>query len=460
MTNRNARALATVALVFTLADAGTGALGPVYGGRVTVALAELPVRFDPTPAQGAGPRLIAALVHERLIDLGDLVPKPALAQSWKVAASGREWTLRLRAGSVFHDGTAIGSADAVRSLRRFLRSPSAAAGGLATRLEGGAAYRSGTTEDLAGLVAGDPLTVILRLREPSVATLSYLAAPGAAITSARGAGAGPFVPTTGSPIRGRAAFVSFGGHVRGRPFLDGLTLRAAGSAFDADGPADITPAVGPGPLVASLLLVLDPAHPAFSRVESRRDVAAAVDRDDLVRNFLSGGATTTSPIPPLLLPALPEAGPAARRRPVAGSIVLAVSSDVPAVVSQRVVAYLGAAGLQAAASEATPDTVWTVPAAARLVAWTPEVPDPLLALEELAGLVAAAGRDALARAGIESDPDRREALLHKAEAALRAQSMVVPLAALPLGYRARPGVHGIAVDAGGRIRLEDAWVEP
>lgn len=458
MTSRSAAA--AVALVLALADTGTGALGPVYGGRVTVALTELPGRFEPTPAQGAGPRLIAALVHERLIDLGDLVPKPALAQSWKAAASGREWTLRLRAGAVFHDGTAIGSADAVRSLRRFLRSPSTAAGGLASRLEGGAAYRRGTTENLAGLAAGDPLTVILRLREPSVATLSYLAAPGAAVTSARGAGAGPFVPTTGSPIRGRAAFVPFGGHVRGRPFLDGLTLRAADSARDAGGPADVTPAVGPGPLAASLLLVLDPAHPAFSRVELRRDVAAAVDRDDLVRNFLAGGATTTSPIPPLLLPALPEAGPAARRRPVAGTIVLAVSSDVPAVISQRVVAYLGAAGLQAAAAAATPDTVWTVPAAARLVAWAPEVPDPLLALEELAGLVASAGRDALARAGLESDRDRREALLHKAEAALRSQSIVVPLAALPLGYRSHPGVHGISVDAGGRIRLEDAWVEP
>ena len=453
MTSRSA---ATVALVVALANAGAAALGPVYGGRVTVEIDSLPARFEPTPAQGAGPRLISALIHERLIDLPDLVPKPALAQSWTAAASGREWTLRLRAGSVFHDGAAIGSADAVRSLRRFLRSPSAAAGGLSSRLEGAAAYRNRTSEDVAGLLAGDPLTVILRLREPSPSTLSYLAAPAAAITSARGAGAGPFVPTTASPIRGRAAFVAFGGHFRGRPFLDGVALRAA----DGDGPADVTPAVGPGRLAASLLLVLDPTHAAFARVEARRDVAAAVDRDDLVRNFLSGGALTVSPIPPLLLPALPEAGSAARRRPVAGSIVLAVSSDVPAVISQRVVAYLGAAGLQASASEATPDAAWTIPAAARLVAWTPEVPDPLLALEELASLVGAGGRDFLARAGLQSDLDRREALLHKAEAALRTQSIVVPLAALSVGYRARPGVHGIAVDAGGRIRLEDAWVEP
>jgi hypothetical protein len=361
---------------------------------------------------------------------------------------------------VFHDGTAVGAADAVRSLRRFLRSPSPAGAALAARLEGGAAYRGRATDQLAGLVEADPLTVVLRLREASPSALSYLAAHAAAITSARGAGAGPFVPTTASPMRGRAAFVAFGGHVRGRPFLDGVALHAAGSAPSGEGPAAITPAVGPGPLAATLLLVLDPAHPAFARVGPRRDVAAAIDRADLVRNFVPGGALATSPLPRSLLPAAPEAEPAARRRPLAGAIVVAVSSEVPAVISQRVVAYLEAAGLHASALETPPEKVWTTPAAARLVAWTPEVPDPLLALDELAGLVSWGGRDALARAMAESDRDGREALLHRAEAALRDQAIVLPLAALPLGYRSRPGVHGIYVDAGGRIRLESAWVEP
>jgi hypothetical protein len=457
VTRGRVRAAAIVVFIFAVTATVRAALGPVYGGRMTVALADLPARFDPAPAHGAGSRLIAALVHERLVDLGDQVAKPALAESWEAAASGREWTLRLREGSVFHDGTAIGSADVIRSLRRFLRSPSAAARGLAARLEGGAAFRSRGTEDLPGVVAGGPRTVVLRLREPTVATLSYLAAADAAITSARGAGAGPFVPTTASPMLGRASFVPFRGHIRGRPYLDALTLRVA----DRDAPAEVSPAVGPGPLASTLLLVLDPGQPAFARVEARRDVAASIDRDDLVRNFLAGGARASSPIPPLLLPALPDAGLAARgRRPVAGTIVLAVSNEVPAVISQRVVAYLGATGLRTTAVEASPDAVWTVPAAARLVAWTPEVPDPLLALEELAGLVGAGAREALARAALESDPDRRDALLHKAEVALRSASVVVTLAALPLGYRAPPGLHGIAVDAGGRIRLEDAWVEP
>jgi ABC-type transport system substrate-binding protein len=461
VTGRNARtAAAGLSLLLALATAGRGALGPVYGGRLVVELGALPARFDPAPARGAGSRLIAALVHEELVDLGHGAPRPSLAESWTESSGGREIVIHLRAGAAFHDGTPIGSADVARSLRRFLRSPSAAAGHLAARVEGGAAYRRRATERLPGVAASGPLAVVLRLRQPSASALATLAAADAAITSARGAGAGPFVPTTASPIRGRAAFVPFPGHVRGRPFLDGITVHAASAAGDDAGRADVVPAIGPGPRAASLLLVLDPGHPAFARLEQRRAVGAAIDADDLVRNFLPGGATTASAIPALLLPALPPAGAKHRARRLTGGVTLAVSSDVPALVSQRVVASLGAAGLLATAVAADPDAAWTIPAAARLVAWTPEVPDALLALEELAGLVRGEGRDLLARAAIEADAERRLAMIHRAEAALRARVVVVPLAALSLGFRSPPGRHGIASDQGGRLRLENAWVAP
>src|SRR5688500_6923682 len=162
----------------------------------------MPARFDPAPARGAAARLLAALVHERLVEIGPQgASVPALAQSWTAATSGREWTLHLHPGLVFHDGAPITSADVVRSLRRFLRSPSAAAAGLAGRLDGGAAFRSGAA-DLAGVVAVDPHTISLRLRAPSAVVLPLLATPDAAITSPRGAAAGPFLPTTISPIRG------------------------------------------------------------------------------------------------------------------------------------------------------------------------------------------------------------------------------------------------------------------
>lgn len=438
------RASATVAALVVIAIAIAAvvgaALGPVYGGRMTVGIVEMPARFDPAPAHGAGARFLSALVHERLVVLRNELPEPALAESWASAADGREWAIRLRPDSVFHDGAPITAADAARSLRRYLRSPSAAAAGWAARVDGGRAYRDRATDALPGLVVADALTLVVRVRDPSGSTLSLLAAADAAITSARGAGAGPFVPTTASPIRGTLAAVAFPAHVRGRPFLDAIAVQLAGSSGSGNG-VDLAPAIGPGPLAATLLLILDPDHPSLARLEVRRAVDATIDREDLVRNFLPGGATILSPIPPLLLSAMPGAAPArparsprpaSRSAAAQISMVLAVSSDVPALVSQRVVAYLGAAGLDATAIQVSPDNVWTLRAAARLVAWTPAIPEPLLAREELAWLAPSRGSEAV----------------------------VLPLAALPIGHRSRMGLHGVAVDRGGHIRLEDAWIMP
>jgi hypothetical protein len=307
-------------------------------------------------------------------------------------------------------------------------------------VDGGGAYRDRATDALPGLVVADALTLVVRVRERSGDPLSFLAAADAAITSPRGAGAGPFVPTTVSPIRGTLAAVAFPAHVRGRPFLDTIAIRLADSA--GGDRVDLAPAIGPGgPLAGALLLILDPGHPSLSRVAVRRAVDAAIDREDLLRNFLPGGGRLLLPIPPLLLGEMPRAASPPpsrpkRARPLSAAprsaMVLAVSSDVPALVSQRVVAYLGAAGLDATAVEVSPDNAWTVRAAARLVAWTPAIADALIAREELAWLAPSEG----------------------------AEAVILPLAALPIGHRTRIGVHGVAVDRAGHVLLEDAWMMP
>ena len=454
MPNRT-RGAATLALVLALADQGAGALGPTYGGALDVGLDALPARFDPSAARGAGPRLISALVHETLVTVApDGAVAPALAAEWSSAPGGREWTIRLRPDAVFHDGAAISSADALRSLRRFVRSPSPAGAWLSRHITGGAAYRARTTEDMAGLVALDPSRVVLRLDDPVEGVLASLAAPAAALTSARGAGAGPFVPTTNAPVQGRVALVQFARHVRGRPFLDAVTL--------VTGNGDVVPAVGPGPLAATLLLVIDPRGP-LAGVEARRALAAAIDGDDLVRHFLPGATAAQSLLPPSLLPAAPAPPRLPHDSGGGGVLGLSVSTDVPIAVSQRVAAQMGGAGFQVAAVPLSPEDVWTASLTnARLAVWTPEVADPLLALEELAALAPAAAtaatRDLLRRAARETDGDRRDALLLRADAALRATAILVPIAVVPVGFRARAGVEGVIVDGAGRIRLEDAWI--
>ena len=118
------------------------ALGPRYGGELRVGVMELPATTEPGAERGIGAGLVSILVHETLVGVDEAgFPSPALAQGWSTAAGGREWTLRLREGAAFHDGRPVGAADAARSIRRFLRSPSFAAARMAEGLEEGVSTR-------------------------------------------------------------------------------------------------------------------------------------------------------------------------------------------------------------------------------------------------------------------------------------------------------------------------------
>src|SRR6188472_2569887 len=98
---RNSAAV-VVALVIALPSTGSPALGPSYGGRIEIGLDAVPAGFAPAPARTAGARLLSALLHETLVTLSpDGAPSPALAAA--VSVSGREMTIALRPGALFHD---------------------------------------------------------------------------------------------------------------------------------------------------------------------------------------------------------------------------------------------------------------------------------------------------------------------------------------------------------------------
>ena len=104
-----ARGLCLLALVGSLLQGGAvSASGPVQGGSLTVGIEEDFVGFDPIKARflGAMDRNVLMAVQERLFDLdenGNLVPELALSAS--TSPDGRVWTIRLREGVAFHDGT-------------------------------------------------------------------------------------------------------------------------------------------------------------------------------------------------------------------------------------------------------------------------------------------------------------------------------------------------------------------
>jgi ABC-type transport system substrate-binding protein len=458
------RAALTLAALAAPLAAG-GALGPRYGGALRVGVLELPL---PAPAfcRSADERLLSGLLHETLVQAGpEGHPLPALAAGWTSAASRREWTLQVRDGAAFHDGAPVTADDAVRSLRRFLRSPSPAADQLAQSLAGGAAFRARATEDLPGLEGRPPRAVVLRLEQARALPLAPLAAAAAAVTGPGGAGAGPFAPA--AVITGRrAGFVAAAMHVRGRPYVDRVELTAVPETALAgelsSGRIDLAPGGREGPLAAVLLLAVDSTRPPFDRAGARAAVAASVDRANLVRHLLPGGEPGESLLPVPLLAPLPGS-PGRAASTLRAAVTLAVSREVPSMVSQRVVAHLADLGLQVTVEARAPSRVLEgPPATLRLWIWSPEVPEAGLALRELArmGPRLTAVDEALAAAEAAPDLDQRRAAHYRAEAALRATHAVVPLAAVPASYRAAARLRGVRVDLAGRVRVEDAWWEP
>jgi MarR-like DNA-binding transcriptional regulator SgrR of sgrS sRNA len=440
------------------------ALGPRYGGTLRIGVQALAPAAPGVP-RSADERLLAAMVHATLARPGpEGQPVPELAEGWSSAASGREWSLRLRQPAAFHDGEPVRAADVVRSLRRFLRSPSPAAARMAQALTGGAAFRRRASESLPGVEARETRTVVLRFDVARPLPLAPLTAAAAAVTGGTGAGAGPFAPAL---IAGqRASFAAAAMHVRGRPYLDRVEMAAAEEpAIAADLRSDrLDLAAGGegGPLASVLLLAIDPRQPPFDRPPVRAAVAGAVDRANLVRHLVPGGSSDTLLLPPGLLASFP-AGSARPGAAVRAQPIMAVSREVPFLVSQRVVAHLAEVGLRVAAEPRSAGRLFTgARAPLSLFLWSPEVPEPALALHELAGLFAAQPQvdELLAAADVELALDRRRALLHKAEAALLRADVIVPLAAVPTSFRAAPRLQGVRVDGGGRILVEDAWWEP
>jgi peptide/nickel transport system substrate-binding protein len=453
-------ATAVLALAATTAAAS---LGPRYGGTLTVGVLDLPGTADTTPASTDGARLVSRLVGETLVDAAaDGAPVPRLVRCLSSSAGGREWTLELDPAATFHDRTPVRAADAVRSLRRFLRGPGAAAAHLARTLEGGSTFRAGRTDDLPGLAAPDETRVVLRFPAAVASPLAPLASPAAAVSSSSGRGAGPFVPTVSVPGR-RAAFTAFTGHVRGRPYLDEVEVLALGrdSLRAARDSGRVAAAIveGPATVHAVLLLRLDSTRPAFRTRQARAMLSAAIDRKALVVRFVPGGQPLSGLLPPEMLAATGPA-PTAPRRALHDHVTMAVSEDVPLAVSQRVVAHLLDLGIE----------VDTVPASAgdrteadvRLFLFVPEVAEAGLALEELRALssLSPVASRALDAATVELDADKRRALLVQAEEALRDHAALVALAAYPLLLSVARSVHGVQLLRDGRLVLEDAWREP
>jgi len=89
-----------------------------------------------------------------------------LAESWTISRDGKTYTVKLRHGVKFHDGSELTSKDVKATYDRIVNPPA-----------GVASARKGEYIDVEAVQAPDPHTVVFRLKWPSGSFLSSLASP-------------------------------------------------------------------------------------------------------------------------------------------------------------------------------------------------------------------------------------------------------------------------------------------
>ena len=114
-----ARAILVAVALLAALTAANAALGPRYGGELTIAVAPFG-STEPRAGHTAGERLAVGLVHETLLTLApDGGVRPSLAGAWTSSAAGREWSFTLdpHARFIATDGTDSGSPAASHAQR-------------------------------------------------------------------------------------------------------------------------------------------------------------------------------------------------------------------------------------------------------------------------------------------------------------------------------------------------------
>jgi peptide/nickel transport system substrate-binding protein len=282
-----------------------------------------------------------------------------------VSADRRTFTVRLRDGPVFADGTPVEPRDVVASIERLVAADRGVAPFLSV-IDGAAAFRSGRAARIAGLRAM-PRAVRLRLARPAPDLVWILAHPQAAIvpavTRAAGrvgagsiAGAGPYRIRTHQPERliTLERNPAWGEDPVRDAAVDAIEARIASGPAAAvarinDGRGDLLLDPGPPDLGQPALgvrarslrvatgcvrsLFLNTRVPPFNEGAARRAVAAAIDR-----TRLPGAGEMLVPTISLLPPTVigHRTGPGARD-PAAARVALTRAGRPDGFATQLVV---------------------------------------------------------------------------------------------------------------------------
>jgi len=170
MTRFTKTSIVVVGSLSALALAGCSAAAPTpsgsvdgnYSDTITVAATSSIPSLDVHTSTSGVAVQIAANIYESLFALDtEFIPQPMLVSDYEVSEDGLTYTFQLREGVVFHDGSALDSADVVASLNRW------------KQLAGRATAMLGESE----FVAADESTVTITLASPRSDLTAQLANP-------------------------------------------------------------------------------------------------------------------------------------------------------------------------------------------------------------------------------------------------------------------------------------------
>jgi oligopeptide transport system substrate-binding protein len=296
-----------------------------------------PITLDPALIRDAESAYLARQIFRGLVRLdNELLVQPDLASRIEVSADGRRYTFYLRPDAVFHDRSPIDADAVVASFNRASDPELAYGDGSAlpaylyfADIVGAVDRMEGIAGSISGLVAVDPTTVQITLRQPSVTFLSMMTGTSALIVDAETArgddwwvepnGSGPFVlESLSSSLLLLAGFSDF---YDGAPFLSEVRIlqgsdRAQPLNLYEGGRVDVVdvpfysldrilsptdylyPELHVEPQLSSTFLLINPNHVPFDDLNVRLAIAHAFDRGKFVRVGMDGKVELASGIVP------------------------------------------------------------------------------------------------------------------------------------------------------------------
>ncbi len=265
---------------------------------------------------------MASLFYVGLVKLKDPgTPIPALAESWTISDDGSVYTFKLRPGLKFSNGRDLTTEDVKYSFERLLNPATAAPTAfMFTVLKGSKEFQDGTATEVSGIKIIDPLTIEFTTDGPVWTMMQRFALPPGFIVAKEGVeaagdefgrkplGAGPFM------IESWESGVKVTGtrnpnyYEAGQPAFDGFDLQLSIESSveilkiengEADIALDFVPSADYPRLAADATLskqliasegfpntgyvIMNNNKEPFNKVEVRKALSMAVDRDRLVQ---------------------------------------------------------------------------------------------------------------------------------------------------------------------------------